>query len=384
MTPRLAALLVGLALALPAERGRAQEGDIRHVDLSIGRSHPVAAGASITRISVADTTVADVVVVSDREFVINGRRSGEVDAIVWLNNGARTHYRVQVRSPSDRMQIVLYVKFAEVRRDLLQQVGTSFLYHDQHVQVGTGAASNPGNVRVDANGRPTGIFSPTGEFISVLTDFGTDRLLGLLQAERTRGNARILAEPSLMAGNRDTASFLAGGELPIPIVQGAGGAGNLQSVSILYREFGVRLRFVGEIISDSLLRLHVAPEVSTLDYTNAVQLQGFRIPALRTRRMQSTLDVRRNQSLVISGMFNNEQERVRSGIPLLMDIPILGDLFSSTRFQRNETELLVVVRPVIIDPLRPRPIDVVPTPPDSTLPARDALRRPAPSGRSPR
>lgn len=379
------AVVALLAATLP---GRLQaQADVRLVDLSIGRSYPVAAGAPITRISVADTSVADVVVVSDREFVINGRRSGEVDAIVWLTNGARTHYRVQVRSPSDRMQIILYVKFAEVRRDLLRQIGTSFFYNGPNVRVGTGVASSGSSVSRDpVTGNPTGFRGPAGgDFISVLTDFGTDRLMGLLQAESTRGNARILAEPNLMAGNRDTASFLAGGELPIPIVQGGGGVGSLQSVSIIYREFGVRLRFVGEIISDSLLRLHVAPEVSTLDYTNAVELQGFRIPALRTRRMQSTLDVRRNQSLVISGMFNNEQERVRSGVPVLMDVPILGELFSSTRFQRNETELLVVVRPVIIDPLRPRAIDVVPTPPDTTLPARDALQRPAaPSPRVPR
>jgi len=376
------AALVGSPRALDA-----QQGDVTFVDLAVGRSHPIAARAPITRISVADTGVADVVVVSDRELVINGRRSGEVDAIVWLNNGTRQHYRVQVRSPADRMQIVLYVQFAEVRRNFLQQVGATFNYDGPNVGVGTGAAADEGNVvRNPVTGQAGGFRFPVGsEFISVITDFGTDRLLAALRAERTKGNARILAEPNLMAGNRDTASFLAGGELPIPIVQGGGGVGSLQSVTILYREFGVRLRFVGEIISDSLVRLSVAPEVSTLDYTNAVELQGFRIPALRTRRMSSTLDVRRNQSLVISGMFNNEQERVRSGVPLLMDVPVLGQLFSSTRFQRNETELLVVVRPVIIDPMRPRTIDVVPAPADTVLPARDALKRPAPPDvRSPR
>lgn len=371
-------LLLGALLA--AGRPAAAQDDVRVIDLAAGRSYPITATAPITRVSVADTAVADVVVVSERELVINGRRSGEVDAIVWLANGARHHYRVQVRSPADRMQIVLYVKFAEVRRDLLQQLGTSIFYSGPSVRVGTGVGANHGNVDFGPGGNPAGFrFPDGGEFISVITDFGTDRLLALIQAERTRGNARILAEPNLMAGNRDTASFLAGGELPIPIVQGGGGVGSLQSVTILYREFGVRLKFVGEIISDSLVRLSVAPEVSSLDYSNAVELQGFRIPALRTRRMQSTLDVRRNQSLVISGMFNDEQERVRSGVPLLMDIPILGDLFSSTRFQRNETELLVVVRPVIIDPMRPRAVDVVPTLPDTAQPARRIL----PGGTSP-
>ncbi len=374
--------LVGILGAAPAAKAQevsAAELPVTRIDLSIGRSYPIATPVPITRVSVADTAVADVVVVSERELVITGRRSGEADAIVWLANGTRRHYRILVRQPADRMQIVLYVKFAEVRRNLIEQLGTSLFYNGPNVTIGTGVAADHNNVKRDpATGNPTGFTFPSnGDFISVLTDFGTDRLLALILAEQTRGNARILAEPNLMAGNRDTARFLAGGELPIPIVQG-GVIGGLQSVSVVFREFGVRLRFIGEILSEDLIRLNVEPEVSTLDFSNAVILSGFRIPALRTRRMESTLDVRRNQSLVISGMFNNEQERVRTGVPLLKDLPIIGLLFSSTSFQRNETELLVVVRPVVIDPMRPRPQDVVPTPPDTTLPARDALRRPPP------
>jgi pilus assembly protein CpaC len=372
--------ILGAAPEAGAQEVSAAELQVTRIDLSIGRSYPIATPVPITRVSVADTAVADVVVVSERELVIIGRRSGEADAIVWLANGTRRHYRILVRQPADRMQIVLYVKFAEVRRNLLEQLGTSIFYNGPGVIIGTGAASDHNNVSRDpVTGNPRGITSPAGgDFISVLTDFGTDRLLALITAEQTRGNARILAEPNLMAGNRDTARFLAGGELPIPIVQGLAGVGGFQSVTVVFREFGVRLRFIGEILSEDLIRLNVEPEVSTLDFSNAVVLSGFRIPALRTRRMESTLDVRRNQSLVISGMFNNEQERIRTGVPLLKDLPIIGLLFSSTSFQRNETELLIVVRPVVIDPMRPRPQDVVPTPPDTALPARGALRRPPP------
>jgi pilus assembly protein CpaC len=375
--------LVGMLGAAPAAKAQevsAAELPVTRIDLSVGRSYPVSTPVPITRVSIADTSVADVVVVSEREFVIVGRRSGEADAIVWLANGTRRHYRILVRQPADRMQIVLYVKFAEVRRNLLEQLGTSIFYNGPGFTIGTGIASDHNNVTRDAAGNPIRFTAPSadGDFISVLTDFGTDRLLALITAEQTRGNARILAEPNLMAGNRDTARFLAGGELPIPIVQGAAGVGGFQSVTVVFREFGVRLRFIGEILSEELLRLNVEPEVSTLDFSNAVVLSGFRIPALRTRRMESTLDVRRNQSLVISGMFSNEQERVRTGVPLLKDLPIIGLLFSSTEFQRNETELLIVVRPVVIDPMRPRPQDVVPTPPDTALPARNGLRRPPP------
>jgi pilus assembly protein CpaC len=151
-------------------------------------------------------------------------------------------------------------------------------------------------------------------------------------------------------------------------------------VTLQFREFGIRLTFVGEIISDSLIKLKIIPEVSSLDFANAITLQGFRVPAFRTRRVSSTLDVRRNQSLIISGLFTGEDSHVRTGLPLLMNIPIIGDLFSSTRFQRNESELLIVVTPEVLDPLRPRARDTLRLPADTTRPALDALgrRRPPP------
>jgi pilus assembly protein CpaC len=214
-------------------------------------------------------------------------------------------------------------------------------------------------------------------FFTVLTDFGTDKLLAFIQAEQSHGNARILARPNLMTANRQEGNFLAGGEIPVPIAQpGQGGA---TFVTITYREFGIRLHFVPDILSDSLITLSVRPEVSTLDYTNAVIIAGFRVPALRTRRVETTVDVRPNESLIISGLLSDDRERVRNGIPLLMDIPILGALFSSTRWQSSATELLVVVRPVIIDPARPRAHDLLRTAPDTTLPAREVLEdaRPA-------
>ena len=165
----------------------------------------------------------------------------------------------------------------------------------------------------------------------MLTDFGTDKLLGFLQLEETKGRSRTLAEPTLMASNREEATFLAGGELPIPVAQG-GGTGDATGtrITIQYKEFGVRLRFLGEIIGDSLLKLSIRPEVSSLDFSNAITLSGFRIPAFRTRRIETTVDVRPNESLIISGLFNDERERVKTGIPLLQDIPILGKLFSSS------------------------------------------------------
>jgi Flp pilus assembly secretin CpaC len=363
--------LIGAACVMTVANGaavRAQTTPVTPLDLPIGRSFPIRADTNVTRVSIANQTVVDVVVVSDREVVINSVASGETDVIIWLANGTRTHYRIQVHSPADRKQIAISVHFAEVRKDALRELGVSGLWRDQRTRAGTGlfrsdqVFDDSGRISLPAN---------TG-FGTFLSDLGTNNLLAFLDAQAQKGNARFLAEPTLMAGNKDSATFLAGGELPIPIVQGGATAGG---ISLQYREFGIRLKFVGEIISDSLIKLQVTPEVSSLDFANAITLQGFRVPAFRTRRVFSTLDVRRNQSLIISGMFAGEDENIRTGLPLLMDIPILGQLFSSTRFQRNESELLVVVTPEIIDPLNPRPRDTLRIPADTARPATDALRR---------
>lgn len=358
-------LLSSLSLA-------AQDVAVTRLDLPSGRSHVVSTPSTITRVSIANPEVADVVAIGEREVVINGQKTGETDVILWQQGGSRQHFRVSVHSVADRLQIALYVKFAEVRKDALRELGVSARYSDGDVRAGTGIFSNDNTIQPDGT-----VTIPGNRFLTILTDFDTDKLLAFLEAQEQKGNARVLAEPNLMAANKDSATFLAGGELPIPVVQA--GAGDVAGgrVTIEYREFGVRLKFLGEIVSDSLIKLFVRPEVSSLDFANAVLISGFRVPALRTRRIESTLDVRRDQSIIISGMFNTDEERVRTGIPLLMDIPILGQLFSSTRFQRSETELIVVVTPVVVDPMRPRAVDISPVTPNSVpgLPALDALRQ---------
>jgi Flp pilus assembly secretin CpaC len=360
----------------------AQETTVTPLQLTIGRSYPISTPTALTHVSVANPEVADLVVISERELVINAKAPGETDAIVWQSNGTRQQYRVQVRSSAERKQIIVSIKFAEVRRDLLREIGISGLYRNGNVRVGTGVLENDGAIQNGTLNIPQ-----TGQFLSVLTNFGTDRLLGFLQLEETKGRARSLAEPTLMASNREEATFLAGGELPIPVAQG-GSSGDAAGtrVTIQYKEFGVRLRFLGEILGDSLLKLSIRPEVSSLDFSNAITISGFRIPAFTTRRVETTVDVRPNESLIISGLFNDARERVKTGIPLLQDIPILGQLFSSTRWQRNETELLLVVTPVVVDPMRPRPQDLLQVKPDTALPARESIEmrlQPPPSPPSP-
>ena len=357
------------------------ESNIIRLDLVPGRSYPITTPTPISRVSVANPEVADVVVLGDRELVINGKTSGETDVIVVGNDQLRRHYRVQVRSATDRRQIALSVRFAEVRKDFLRQLGVNALYRNKagDVRAGTGIFRTD-NVFGDQGDINLG--NEAVRFGTVLTDFGSEELLALIDAEQQRGLARALAEPTIIAANREDASFLAGGEIPIPVIQ-SGGGGAAQVV-IIFREFGVRLNFNGEILNDSLIKLKVRPEVSSLDFANAVLFSGFRIPAIRTRRVETTIDIKRDNSVIISGLFNEERERVRTGIPLLVDIPILGSLFGSTRWQTNENELLVVVTPTLLDPNRMRPRDLLRTIPDSTLPARDAIdKRLPPRGTQP-
>ena len=362
-------LLAGIAsVAILPAQASAQSGPVVRIDLPVGRSYPLTTPVGITKVSIANPDVADVVVVGTRELVINSKGAGETDAIFWLANATRLHYRILVHSPSDRPQVALYIKIAEVRKDFSRQYGLSGLYRNRGTRIGNNTFSTDNVFDQDGN-----ITLSDAGFLTVLTDFGTKHLLALLDLEESTGNAKILAEPNLVAGNKDSATFLAGGEIPVPIIQP--GEGALTRVTIQYKEFGVRLRFVAEILSDSLVKLNVTPEVSSLDFVNGVDISGFRIPAFRTRRVSTTVDVRRDQSFIISGLFSNEQEKVKTGIPLIKDLPVIGDLFSSTRWKNNESELLVVVTPVIVDPLDPRPQDVLKLLPDTALPARDAIKK---------
>jgi pilus assembly protein CpaC len=370
-----AALLAGRAAAQPAAPAAARADAapaIEHVALAPGRVQPMAFAAPVTRVAVADTSIADAMVVSDRDVVFSGRRLGETDVLVWTG-GQRRQYRLAVNSPADRPQVVLAVKIAEVRRDLLRSIGVSFRSQrptSQNLVRGGTGTFNTDNAVNPTTGQ---VILPTASgFATLFTDLGTRDLLAVLDAEEQRGNARTLAEPTLMAGNRDSASFLAGGEFPIPAAVTAGPNGQ-PFITIVFREFGVRLSFTPEVLGDTIVKLAVRPEVSSLDNANGVVLSGIRVPALRTRRLSSTVDVPRDQSLVISGLLSDERERVRTGVPGLASLPVIGALFSSTRWQRSETELLVVVTPTVVTPGRARPQDVLPLLPDPRLPAREAL-----------
>jgi pilus assembly protein CpaC len=368
----LPAILGALSLHARAAAAQAPSDSVIRIQLPSGRSYPITTADPITRVSVATPEIADAVVVGDRDLVINAKGVGETDVIVWIANEPRRHYRFVVGAAPDRKMVLLNVRIAEVRKDIESELGVSGLYRDKngHVRAGTGIF-NTDNVFDKVTGDV--LLPATARFATILTDFGTKDFLAFIDAQAARGNAKVLAEPNLLAGNHDTASFLAGGEIPVPIAQP--GANGTVTLTVQYREFGIRLNFMPEIVSDSLIRLSVRPEVSDLDFTNAVVLSGFRIPAFRTRRISTSVDVKKDQSLILSGLFSQSREQTRTGIPLLMDIPLIGALFGTSSWTSNETELLILVTPTVINPNAPPQSSVLRIVPDTSLPARDAIQK---------
>jgi pilus assembly protein CpaC len=171
-----------------------------------------------------------------------------------------------------------------------------------------------------------------------------------LRALKTQGALRSLAEPNLIAMDGQQASFLAGGEYPVPVVQNTG---DRAMVTILFKEYGVRLNFKPTIIDEDHIRLELEPEVSTIDYANGVKFDGFLIPALRTRRAKTGVELRDGQSFALAGLLDNQETRSISKIPVIGDIPILGTLFNSKSFQKQETELMFIVTAHLVKPVNP-------------------------------
>ena len=192
---------------------------------------------------------------------------------------------------------------------------------------------------------------------------------------------QILAEPNLLTASGKDASFLAGGQFPYPVVQSAGAGGGAPAITIQFKEFGVRLNFTPTIQPDGLIHLKVAPEVSSLDFTNSVTLQGFTIPALSTRRVESEMDLRDGQTFAIAGLIDNQVQQLMDKIPGIGDIPILGRLFQSRSTTKSRNELLVIVTPRVVRPLNPGEVPPGPQIVVPYLPPTGAAQTSAPAAK---
>jgi pilus assembly protein CpaC len=209
---------------------------------------------------------------------------------------------------------------------------------------------------------------PFGQFVTNIIDGGTNVDV-TINALEEQGLARSLAEPNLVALSGDTASFLAGGEFPIPVGAETSDGGG-REVTVEFKQFGVGLKFTPTVLDNGLINLKLAPEVSELDPSGGITLAGISIPGLQVRRAETTLELRDGQTFVLGGLLQKGSSYTKAQLPWLGDVPILGALFRSSQFQKNETDLVIIVTPRLVKPLRPG--EEPATPLDNTAPANEA------------
>ncbi|MBI1940922.1 MAG: pilus assembly protein N-terminal domain-containing protein [Acidobacteria bacterium] len=378
----------GSSLILWDEEGRSRLLDVL-VDLDVSTlrdsiqsaypSEPIQVQADASRVIVSGT-------VSDTEVIENVLKM----AGIYSNNVVNS---LTLGVPAHERQILLEVKFAEVDRTRLDQLGFNIL--------STGTLNTPGAISTQQFGPPsvgqTGIQSQIGASLAgTETNFSVTDILNVflfrpdinlattIRALEQNSVLQILAEPNLMALSGRPARFLAGGEFPFPVVQGGT---NFTAVTIQFRPFGVRLEFTGYITKDDVIRMQVSPEVSTLDFTNALTISGFLVPAVSTRKAETEIELRDGQTFGIAGLMDQRTQATMSKIPGIGDLPIIGRLFRSKSANRSRTELLVLVTPRIVDPVReefeapaaPRPAlrDLVVPEFDSGIPKGERPKPPA-------
>jgi pilus assembly protein CpaC len=385
----------------------------RDLTVTVGKSVLVDSPTQIERVAVANGALAEALVITPREVLINGKAVGETTMIVWQQGGNRLFFDLTVRRnetnlnnirrrlseeageenvtldlesdntvfvrgtvpnliaadravtiasilgkpvnllrvniPETDAQILLKVKFADVDRATANQLGINL--------ASTGALNTQGQVTTGQFGGPTvtptvGGGTPTLTLSQVLNVFLFRPDLNLattIAALQSKNLLQILAEPNVLAINGHAASFLAGGQFPYPTLQG-GGAG-LGAVTVSFREFGVRINFTPTITPRGTIRLLVEPEVSSLDYANGLVFQGFTIPGINTRRVQTEIELDAGQSFAIGGLLDNRDTETFNKIPGLGDIPFFGKLFRSRQINKSNAELIVLVTPELVRPI---------------------------------
>jgi pilus assembly protein CpaC len=415
-----------------SQAGQEQEtGSAQTLHLLVGRSLVITSPSRIKRVSLADPAIAEAVVVSPTQLVINGKVPGGVSLILWDESEQSQSFEVlvdidvlgltqkihevfpaepvQVETSKDVVmlsgrissaevadkilevvksstpkvtslmevpqaplaEISLQVRFAEVNRQAVQQLGVNILRNfgtNMPMSISTGQFSPVGigtTQSVTTNGSTSQTNTSGNDFlISDLLNvavFRPDINLALfIKALQENNVLEILAEPNLLTESGKQASFLAGGQFPYPVVQAGSGAGGFSSISIQFKEYGIRLSFTPTMMPGGVIHLKVEPEVSSLDYTNAVTIQGFVLPGVATNRVDSEMNLKDGQSFAIAGLLDNRVTEQFQKIPGIGDIPILGKLFQSRSMNKSDNELLVLVTPHIVQPLAPTEVPAGP------------------------
>nr|WP_298930158.1 type II and III secretion system protein family protein [uncultured Erythrobacter sp.] len=303
--------------------------------------------------------------ISNESIVLSGLVSGPgvADKAVQLARAYAGENVVNLMSLGSSQQVMLEVRFAEVSRSVGKQLGVSSF--SQSINGNFSTAIGDGSQLVPDVDTGTGVLqldSITGTF-GIFRRFFSDvaglNIEAVLDALEDKGLSKTLAEPTLIALSGERASFLAGGEFPIPVVQNAGGGGGGATgqiggaVTVEFKPFGVSLAFTPTVLSDDTINLLVEPEVSSIDPTASIRLNGVTIPGLQTRRASTVLELRDGESFAIAGLLQSDFQTTVRQVPILGSIPIIGSLFRSSSFQKGETELLIVVTPRLVAPIKP-------------------------------
>ena len=382
------------------------------LSVTVGKTVLVDVTKPIARVSIGLGGFAEASAVNQNEILINGKAPGETSLIIWDREGGRQFFNLTVRSsdsvsndhldgirreirtelpgqtlkvtaengnvflrgtvkdltssnravqiastagkvinllnvavPPADPQILLKVRFASVDRSKGKQLGINMFNSalgNAPSAISTGQFTPPST-------SATGTIITNQENIMALFP-GLGSVGATIQALVSTGVVEVLAEPNLLAANGKQASFLAGGEYPYPVVQGGSG-GSGSSVSISFKEYGVRLNFIPTVTPRGTIRLQVAPEVSSLDFSNAVEVSGFNVPAISTRKVKTEVELSDGQSFVLGGLLDNRENETFEKIPFLGDIPILGRFFQSMQKNKTNTELIVIVTPEIVAPI---------------------------------
>ena len=388
------------------------EDSANELSVAVGKSVLIDFARPVTRVALGLGEYAQATAMSPTEILLSGKAPGETSLIAWDMAGGRQFFNVTVRPTAKVSNDGLDAVRRELRTEFPGQVlkvtsenGVIFLRgtvknlnnSERAVQIAStaGKVVNLLNVDVPAsdpqillkvrfasvdrskskqlginyfnNGLGNALSSiSTGQFTPPLTDSsgttissdqnimaafaGLGNVGATIQALVTKGIVEVLAEPNLLATNGKQASILAGGEYPYPVVQGgAGGSG--PTITIMFKEYGVRLNFIPTITPRGTIRLQVAPEVSSLDFTNAVEVSGFDVPAISTRKVNTEVELKDGQSFVLGGLLDNRETETLEKIPFIGDIPLIGKFFQSISRNKTNTELIVIVTPEIVAPI---------------------------------
>jgi pilus assembly protein CpaC len=298
--------------------------------------------ADAKRVSVADPEVAEVLIISPRQVMVNGLAEGETSVIVWDRSGNYTMYSL-VSGSALQDQVMLEVTVAEINRTAMEKHGMDFRSFGGQFGVvsnyGDGAALTGQNP--PAPGDPLFPFGLDGGLSWAIVDT-KNNIAAMFQQIQDENLGRVLAEPKLLTRSGKEANFLSGGEIPIVVTQE-------DDTSIEFKEFGTKIKFIPRVREDGKIDLDVASEVSEPDFASGVELFGFTVPAFVTRRVDTEVSLDDGQSLIIAGLIKETKQELESKMPFIGDVPFLGYFFRATEFQNDVVELIIVIRPHLIE-----------------------------------